>query len=211
MIDKRGEQNKSLELSRRTGSFILHARGGIMIRVVLLICVSVLIITVSRKSILRPRSHGFYRFFAWELAAVLLFLNIPEWFRDPFSVRQLASWIFLALSVLLLVPGVMALRALGKPQKTETDPTRIGIERTTVLVTVSIYRYIRHPLYASLLLLVWGTALKKLTWLSLLLALTATSFTVVTARVEEAENLKLFGQNYAQYRKKTKMFIPFLI
>lgn len=178
--------------------------------VVLLICLSAAIIIVSRKSLLRPHSHGFYRFFAWEIEAVLLFLGIGEWFQDPFSFHQLASWVLLALSMAMLVLSVTSLRAHGKPNKTEDDPTRIGIERTTALVTVGIYRNIRHPLYCSLLLLVWGTALKKITWLSLLLAVGATVFIVATAKVEESEDLKLFGHDYIEYMRKNSMFIPFI-
>lgn len=32
---------------------------------------------------------------------------------------------------------------------------------------------------------------------------------IATARVEEAENLQKFGEDYAAYMKTTKRFIPF--
>jgi protein-S-isoprenylcysteine O-methyltransferase Ste14 len=181
-----------------------------MIKGILLIALSGLIIGVSRKSLLRPNSHGFYRFFAWEITAILLYLNVGQWFQDPLSLLQLASWLLLALSLLTLVLGVTSLEAIGKPKSTTDDPTRIGIERTTVLVTVGIYRYIRHPLYGSVLFLAWGATLKRITWLSLLLAAAVTTLLVITAKVEEAEDIKLFGQSYVQYKKKNKMFLPFL-
>jgi len=38
----------------------------------------------------------------------------------------------------------------------------------------------------------------------------ACAFLIATARVEEAENLRKFGADYAVYMKSTKMFIPFL-
>ena len=34
---------------------------------------------------------------------------------------------------------------------------------------------------------------------------------VVTARVEEGENLRVWGEDYAAYMKKSKMFLPFII
>jgi protein-S-isoprenylcysteine O-methyltransferase Ste14 len=183
---------------------------GHMIKGILLIAISALVIGISRKSLLRPKSHGFYRFFAWEATAVLLYLNSGQWFRDPFAPRQLVSWLLLTLSLAALVFSVISLKAVGKPESAIDDPTRIGIEKTTVLVTVGIYRYIRHPLYASVLLLAWGTSLKSMSWLSLLLAPAVTALILVTAKVEEAEDVRLFGQSYTRYMKKTKMFLPFL-
>ena len=44
---------------------------------------------VSRASLAAPRSHGFYRFFAWEAILALVLLNLDGWLRDPFSWHQL--------------------------------------------------------------------------------------------------------------------------
>jgi len=35
-------------------------------------------------------------------------------------------------------------------------------------------------------------------------------FLYVTARVEERENIERFGEQYRQYMKKSRMFIPFI-
>jgi protein-S-isoprenylcysteine O-methyltransferase Ste14 len=75
---------------------------------------------------------------------------------------------------------------------------------------VGAYKYIRHPLYSSLLFLAWGVFFKDPSWLGGILALAATIFLVVTAKVEEAEDIRFFGPAYQIYRKQTKMFIPFL-
>ncbi len=42
------------------------------------------IVYVSRSSLLAPRSHGFYRAFAWEAILILILLKLDTWFRDPF-------------------------------------------------------------------------------------------------------------------------------
>lgn len=65
-------------------------------------------------------------------------------------------------------------------------------------------------MYSSLLFLAWGIFFKAPSWLGGLLALAATLFLVATSRVEEAENLRFFGEAYREYMKQTKMFIPFL-
>jgi protein-S-isoprenylcysteine O-methyltransferase Ste14 len=37
-----------------------------------------------------------------------------------------------------------------------------------------------------------------------------TFFLLLTARIEEAENLRFFGAAYTEYMKRTKKFIPYL-
>jgi len=164
---------------------------------------------VSRSALRRPGSHGFYRFFAWEAILALVLLQAERWFRDPYSWNQIVSWLLLGVSAFLAIHGVILLRQLGKPDARREETALIGLEKTTVLVTSGAYRYIRHPLYSSLLFLAWGTFLKGPVWPAALLALAATFLLVATARAEEAENLRFFGPEYEEYRKRTKMFVPF--
>jgi len=166
---------------------------------------------VSRASLRFPRSHGFYRFFAWEFILALILLNLELWFRDPFSIHQIISWLLLIVSIFLVMHGVHLLRIIGKPDtERREDGPMIGIEKTTTLVTAGAFKYIRHPLYSSLLFLGWGVFFKDPSWLGSALVLTATTFLVATAKVEEAENIRFFGSDYQTYMKQTKMFIPFL-
>ena len=182
-----------------------------MIRVAVFIVVSVGLVYVSRASLAAPRSHGFYRFFAWEAILALILVNLEHWFRNPLSLHQVLSWIFLIVSAFLVVHAVHLLHIIGKPDAQRSDDeATIGIEKTTHLVSVGAYKYIRHPMYSSLLFLAWGVFFKDLSWLSGVLALAATAFLVATAKVEEAEDIRFFGTAYQTYIKQTKMFIPFL-
>jgi len=80
-----------------------------------------------------------------------------------------------------------------------------------VFVRQGAYKYIRHPLYSSLLLLMWGVFAKNISIPSAALALFANALLVATAKAEEAENLGKFDGEYTTYRKTTKMFMPFLL
>jgi protein-S-isoprenylcysteine O-methyltransferase Ste14 len=171
---------------------------------------SAALIWVSRASLRRPRSHGFHRFFAWEAILGLILINLDRWFREPLSPAQIVSWLVLLASAFLAVHGFHVLRNVGEPDNRREDDSLIGVERTTRLVTVGAYRYIRHPMYASLLFLAWGAWLKDPTVIAGLLAFAATVFLVLTAKAEEVENIRFFGSAYREYMGGTRMFIPFL-
>jgi protein-S-isoprenylcysteine O-methyltransferase Ste14 len=157
------------------------------------------------------RSHGFYRFFAFELLSALVLLNVPVWFRDPLSVRQLVSWFLGAVSIGLAIEGFRLLRVIGRPAPMAARSTNLSFENTTTLVTVGAYRLIRHPLYASLLALAWCAYLKD-PWAitGVVLAAGASGFLIATAVAEERENLARFGAPYAAYMKRTRRFVPFV-
>lgn len=163
---------------------------------------------VSRTSLRSPGSHGFFRFFAWEFLLALVLLNAPAWFRDPFSPAQIASWLLLLAAAALPIHGIVLLRRLGHPDARRNDAPMVAFEKTTTLVTSGVYRYVRHPLYLSLILLGWGVFLKDPSWAALLLAVAATVLLAATAIAEEAENLRYFGEAYREYMKRTSRFVP---
>jgi protein-S-isoprenylcysteine O-methyltransferase Ste14 len=182
-----------------------------MVRVAIFLVGSAAIIQLSWRSLRDWRAHGFYRFFAFELLAALILLNVPVWFRDPLSARQLVSWFLGAASIGLAMEGFRLLRLMGRPTPAAAPSTNLPFENTTTLVTVGAYRFIRHPLYASLLALVWCAYLKSPLAISgIVLALGASGFLIATAIAEERENLTRFGAAYAVYMKRTRRFVPFL-
>lgn len=185
-----------------------------MLRVIIFAILSAALAYVSRASLKVPRSHGFYRFFAWECILalfVLNFINVRQWFGDPFSVRQVISWLLLIGCIIPGLHGVHLLRTQGKPDaRRARDAPLVWIEQTTQLVTTGAFRYIRHPLYSSLLLLAWGVFFKHPSWVGGGVVLGATALLLATAKVEELENLRYFGAAYQAYMQRTKMFIPFV-
>lgn len=181
-----------------------------MVRLILFAVASAGLFAVSRKALLRPRSHGFARFFAWELILVLCLLNYPYWVDAPYSAIQITSWTLLLISVGLVLHGVHLLKTFGKADPNRHDPELFSFERTSRLVTVGVYKYIRHPMYSSMLCLAWGAYLKHLSPTSLALVLSATFFTCLTAACDEAECAQYFGDAYRDYKRGTKKFIPFV-
>jgi protein-S-isoprenylcysteine O-methyltransferase Ste14 len=172
---------------------------------------SVPIIILSWRTLFDIRSHGFYRFFSWECIAWLLTSNYKFWFENAFSVRQIFSWIFLFLGAYLVIAGVIMLKKAGKPKKTREEELLFEFEKTSQLVDTGIFKYIRHPLYSSLIFLTWGIFLKNLTTQLIIVSVLSTVFLYFTAIFDEKECIKYFGEKYREYMKQTKRFIPFLI
>ena len=79
------------------------------------------------------------------------------------------------------------------------------------MIKTGLFRFIRHPLYGSLLFLTWGIFLKHTTLDLLIVAMLSTVFLIITAKLEERENIRFFGDKYREYIKETKMFIPYII
>ena len=65
-------------------------------------------------------------------------------------------------------------------------------------------------MYAALLYLNWGIALKNPTIIILIYAVIASIFLYLTVRMEERENLAYFGEDYHRYMKHTKRFLPWV-
>jgi protein-S-isoprenylcysteine O-methyltransferase Ste14 len=177
---------------------------------VVFILLSLPILAISRRSLFKIRSHGFYRFFAWESMAFLLSINYPYWFCNPFEMPQIISWILLFSAIYPVVAGIIMLKKRGKPQKSRQDNSYYKFEETTELVETGIYKYIRHPMYCSLLLLTWGIYLKNPVFDALLASLTASLFLFLTAIFDEKECVAHFGEKYRDYKKRTKRFIPYI-
>ncbi|MFC2083683.1 methyltransferase family protein [Bacteroidota bacterium] len=161
------------------------------------ITVLFLVFTLSRH-----HNYRFYRFFAFESIICLIILNTNFWFTEPFTLIHIISWTFLAISLLLAIHCFILLKVAGFPKG--------NIEDTTELATKGAFRYIRHPLYCTLIIGGMGAFLKYPTVVGILILLTLFVFTYATAKVEEKDNLKKFGSAYQIYMDNTKMFFPYI-
>ena len=172
---------------------------------------SIPIIGLSWRTLFDLKSHGFYRFFAWECILWLFASSYRQWFTDPFSVKQIFSWVFLCISIYMVVSGVLLLKKAGKPTGDRDDKNLYEFEKTSELVDTGIFRYIRHPLYSSLIFLAWGIFLKNPGIELFLISVIATILLFLTALSDEKECIIVFGDRYRDYMRRSKRFIPYII
>lgn len=78
------------------------------------------------------------------------------------------------------------------------------------LITGGPYRYIRHPIYTAVLLLVWPGVIANWNIVNALLALLITLGSVIRM-ISEERLLSQHYPNYDDYARKTRRVIPFIL
>jgi len=84
------------------------------------------------------------------------------------------------------------------------------IKDKAVLATHGVYRYIRHPMYLSVTLMMLGVIINNLHIFNITIFLLLILVLFLKAKKEE----KLWSKNskdYVLYKQKTRMIIPFLL
>ncbi len=148
-------------------------------------------------------------------------LNIL-WLAIPFSIAASVStyymtrfpiaeevWIFYIGEAFILFGIVfrwIIIRSLGKYFTVD-----VTIKNDHQIKKEGFYKYLRHPSYAFSLLTSLGLGLYLNNWFSLFLAFLPPFFAFLyRIKVEEQALVEKFGDEYLEYRKKTKKLIPFI-
>jgi methanethiol S-methyltransferase len=79
---------------------------------------------------------------------------------------------------------------------------------TPKLVVGGLHRIVRHPLYLSTFLFLWGLLLLLPVWSLLVTNLVITLYTIAAIRLEEKKLVEIFGEEYINYRKTVPMIWP---
>jgi protein-S-isoprenylcysteine O-methyltransferase Ste14 len=131
------------------------------------------------------------------LAAVTASRATTPRIAGPYGAGLIVTWLGLAIRV-------WAIGALGRAFRTtvEVDPGQ-------AVVSTGPYRWVRHPSYSGLLLIVTGVGLAAGNWLALgvcvVLPLPALLWRI---QVEEAELAGVLGDRYRVYQTQTTRLIP---
>ena len=121
---------------------------------------------------------------------------------DTSPLRATVGRVLFVLGLSLAVWARVSIgRNWGTPMTQKLEPE---------LVTNGAYRYVRHPIYSGILCAGVGTAIALSWWWLGFVALAGVYFTY-SATVEERFLTEQFPVAYPQYRRTTKMLIPFVL
>jgi protein-S-isoprenylcysteine O-methyltransferase Ste14 len=146
---------------------------------------------------LRPLGAVFwFGTWAWMINPVwMAWASLPM----PLALRWIGvGWLFAGCTL-----GVWTFRSLGR-NLTDTVVTRAH----HTLVTHGPYRWIRHPLYSSAVLVVVAIGLITANWFLLAVGSGVLSVLILRTRTEEHNLVARFGDSYHQYMSRTGRFVP---
>jgi protein-S-isoprenylcysteine O-methyltransferase Ste14 len=174
-----------------------------------------LLASLGVKSLARrwfgPLVDRFYRlgYNIFASLSLLPILALPALLPDQTLYIVPYPWILMTaaiqgLAILGLIIGLLqtgpwsffGLQQLSRPQPVAAQK----------LIIRGLYRWVRHPLYTTSLILIWLTPIMTVNLLALIVGLSL--YLVIGAHVEERKLALEFGQTYREYQKRTPMLIP---
>jgi len=128
------------------------------------------------------------------------------------NILQFSNNNFLVLSgfILSIIGIIISISARKEIAANWTCSDNYQIKKNHSLVTSGIYRYIRHPIYLGMGISFLGVELLVQSYL-IFFAPLGTLMIFYWAKREEALLTKHFKESYLKYKRKTKMFLPFII
>src|SRR3954451_17293737 len=144
----------------------------------------------------------------WGILLVMLAYACEWAFVHPDGFHK--SEASLIASILVGPPSVvlawMATRHLDKQWRFEA-----ALSDDHELIKTGPYRWLRHPIYTSMLGMLLATGLARAWWPLLVAGLVLYAIgTEIRIRAEERLLASRFGQEYTEYRRKARAYVPFL-
>jgi protein-S-isoprenylcysteine O-methyltransferase Ste14 len=144
----------------------------------------------------------------WGIGLVMLGFACAWAYAHPDGFQK--STLALVVSMVLGPPSVVlawaATRRLGKQWR-----YKAALSEDHELIQTGPYRWLRHPIYASMLGLLLST-LAAWTWwpMALVSVIAFLAGTEVRIRAEEKLLAGHFGASFSDYRKRTYAYLPFI-
>jgi len=76
------------------------------------------------------------------------------------------------------------------------------------LVTSGPFKHVRHPMYASIYLMLFGIGLLFFSWAWFVIMALFIPIWYIDSRIEEKQMIGLHGREYLDYKKRVGMFLP---
>lgn len=122
----------------------------------------------------------------------LITISLPEWFKLG----------VLTFSVLGIIIIVLSFYQLGSNLSPFPSPVK-----NADLITTGIFKYLRHPIYTGILLILFSVAIYNTSEYKLIISILLLILFQFKSKYEESRLIANF-ENYKDYMKDTGKFIP---
>ena len=160
--------------------------------------------------ILPPRFHGAIYSIASGIALIIVVVLWQKSDIQLFRLEGLTLWIARACSAAAFLGFAWGIHALGGFDPFGLRPIRSHMrgrpDQPLPFAVRGPYRWVRHPLYSSVLILIWASP--EVTADRLLFNVLWTAWMVVATILEEKDLVADFGDVYRGYQRKVPMLIP---
>ena len=157
----------------------------------------------------KPANFGLKSLVKLGKSLFLLFLIVQTLLLNIFPISDSKLMLQIAGIVIYLVGLALAITGRIQLGNNWANLEDYQVLPDQSLVNKGVYRYIRHPIYIGDVLLILGLELALNSWL-VVVAIILFGFVFSQAKSEEKVLSRAFP-GYEEYRKQTKMFIPYLI
>jgi methanethiol S-methyltransferase len=156
------------------------------------------------------QSFKYYRSF-YNLVAIVLLIFLVIWqtripspeIWHPFTLQFIPA-------LLMTVTGLSGMAICLKKYFLSSGGFRDLFYEggTPILVIEGLHRLVRHPLYLSTFIFLWGLFLFIPIWSFFIVNVIITIYTLIGIRFEENKLRKIFGTKYDEYRENVPMILP---
>ena len=140
-----------------------------------------------------------------QIVFILFFFIV--WILDSFMLRitalsngVISILITVLIGVVFLIMGVYLIR---------TSHSVVFKPEEIKIIDTGVYGWVRHPMYLGELLFLLGLAITTFSLLSVVVWAAFFVFLDRMATFEEKELTRIMGQQYVDYRKRVRKWIPF--
>ncbi|MEX1309809.1 MAG: isoprenylcysteine carboxylmethyltransferase family protein [Candidatus Sulfomarinibacteraceae bacterium] len=165
----------------------------------------------ERLSLLMPAyAHGAM----YSIASGLTLLGVVVLWQPTelvvFQVDGPVRWLLRVCFIAAVLSFGWAIRALGSFDGFGVGPVKAHLRgrpvRELPLTIRGPYRWVRHPLYTMVLVMIWSSP--DLTGDRLLFNLAWTLWIVIGSTLEERDLVEAFGDDYIRYQQAVPMLLP---
>jgi protein-S-isoprenylcysteine O-methyltransferase Ste14 len=140
---------------------------------------------------------------------VIVAIGYSLLWQGKFWQRQPHSW-QIALAIILFALGSLlswtSTRALGRQWRIDA-----GLSSDHELIMSGPYRFVRHPIYTSMLCVLLATGFVMTPLVLFLLAIVVFLIgTEIRVRIEDRLLASQFGERFQEYRRRVPAYIPFI-